>query len=60
MDLSSTVLNPKAETPTNESEGEANCWTDQEVAREEQRVSAVGNSHNLKPHTTTTVLFPSS
>ncbi|XP_034478298.1 SPARC-related modular calcium-binding protein 1 isoform X2 [Drosophila innubila] len=47
MDLSSTVLNPRAETPTNESEGETNCWTDQEAAREEQRHG--GNSSLYVP-----------
>ncbi|KAM8712866.1 hypothetical protein ACLKA7_013231 [Drosophila subpalustris] len=41
------VLNPKAETPTNESEGETNCWTDQELAREEQRHG--GNSSLYVP-----------
>ncbi|KAH8371387.1 hypothetical protein KR093_007150 [Drosophila rubida] len=40
-------LNPKDETATNESEGEANCWTDQEVAREEQRHG--GNSSFYVP-----------
>lgn len=39
MGLSFTVLNAKTESTNNESEGDANCWT--EVAREEQRVSAV-------------------
>ncbi|XP_062129928.1 uncharacterized protein LOC133841446 isoform X3 [Drosophila sulfurigaster albostrigata] len=47
MDLSSTVLNPKDETANNESEGEANCWTDQELAREEQRHG--GNSSFYVP-----------
>nr|XP_032292247.1 uncharacterized protein LOC6625587 isoform X1 [Drosophila virilis] len=38
MGLSFTVLNAKtAEATNNESEGDANCWTDREVAREEQR-----------------------
>lgn len=37
MGLSFTVLNAKTESTNNESEGEANCWSD----REEQRVSAI-------------------
>ncbi|KAH8297033.1 hypothetical protein KR044_003868, partial [Drosophila immigrans] len=40
-------LNPKDETANNESEGEANCWTDQELAREEQRHG--GNSSFYVP-----------
>ncbi|XP_034478301.1 SPARC-related modular calcium-binding protein 1 isoform X5 [Drosophila innubila] len=43
----SHLLNPRAETPTNESEGETNCWTDQEAAREEQRHG--GNSSLYVP-----------
>lgn len=44
MGLSFTVLNAKtAEATNNESEGDANCWTDREVAREEQRVSENGS-----------------
>ncbi|XP_062129931.1 SPARC-related modular calcium-binding protein 1 isoform X5 [Drosophila sulfurigaster albostrigata] len=43
----SQLLNPKDETANNESEGEANCWTDQELAREEQRHG--GNSSFYVP-----------
>lgn len=45
MGLSFTVLNAKTEsTNNNESEGDANCWT--EVAHAEQRVSAANESKN--------------
>lgn len=45
MGLSFTVLNAKTEsTNNNESEGDANCWT--EVAHAEQRVSAANQPKN--------------
>lgn len=45
MGLSFTVLMDKtAETTNNDSEVDANCWTDRAVAREEQRVSPIGSN----------------